>query len=244
MLSSECPLQTVRRAEPGVDAGITQGSFKVETPQTLAHQRPSILRRQRTLAIIIATLGMFLGGLMGAAFAAPESPAPEQVTAAGPASTAGADGADSLVSSAASGAGAYQHLWTETPAEEDGELALTPLIFKVCFGLGLVVMLAWGTMYLLRRTTVGQTMGGGGSAVRVVDRNWLGPKKAIYLVDIAGRTLALGVTEEHISVLSTWEEGEIELTRPEPPQSSFTNQFKTLLQRRRGELSTAGGLAQ
>lgn len=75
-------------------------------------------------------------------------------------------------------------------------------------GLGLVVLLAWGTVYLLRRTTLGQGMSNGHSAVRVFDRNWLGPQKAIYLVDISGRTLALGVTEDHISVLSSWEEGE------------------------------------
>ena len=104
-----------------------------------------------------------------------------------------------------------------------------------------MVVLAWGSVYLLRRTTLGQGMASSTSAVRVLDRNWLGPKKAIYLVDISGRTLALGVTEEHISVLSTWEEGQIELSRPEPRQGSFANQFKAMLHRRGDDVVARGG---
>ncbi len=180
------------------------------------------------LAIVAATLGMLLGVLTGAAIATQDLPSPSDSTAAESVPTASAD----------------ELLWTEnltSVTEEAGELALWPLIFKVSFGLALVVLLAWGSVYLLRRTTLGQTMASGNSAIRVIDRNWLGPKRAIYLVDISGRTLALGVTEEQISVLSTWEEGQIELARPEPRHGSFANQFKAMLQRRGGDATAAGG---
>lgn len=192
------------------------------------------------LAIIAATLGMLLGGLAGAAFADPEtSPAAvahEQNSTAAQADLAAvaapadpdSDPDTDLVTDLAS------QSWEEIPEEEAGELALMPQIIKVAFGLALVVLLAWGTVYLLRRTTLGQGMASNNSAVQVIDRNWLGPKKAIYLVDISGRTLALGVTEEHISVLSSWEAGEIDISRPAPQFGTFANQFKGMLQRRRG----------
>lgn len=210
----------------------------METPQTTARERPSKYSRQRMLAIITATLGLLLGGLVGTVFAAEvtdgvnEAMPTESTTT--PAAEVVADHvtADSVTMS-------QSVPWREPADEAPGELALMPLVFKVCFGLGLVVMLAWGTVYLLRRTTLGQGMASTDSAVRVVDRNWLGPKKAIYLVDISGRTLALGVTEEHISVLSTWEPGEIELARPQPA-GSFAHQFRGMLQRRQNPAEVAG----
>ena len=224
-------------------AGITQGSFKVETPQTRTQPRPSYRRRQRMLAIVAATLGMLLGGLAGAAFATQPSPSASAAALEVEDVAVGATEAapDSATAEPVPVVLTDDLLWTENLTEEAGELALLPLIFKVSFGLGLVVLLAWGSVYLLRRTTLGQGMASSTSAVCVLDRNWLGPKKAIYLVDISGRTLALGVTEEHISVLSTWEEGQIELSRPEPRQGSFANQFKAMLHRRGDDVVARGG---
>lgn len=224
-------------------AGITQGSFKVETPQTRTQPRPSYRRRQRMLAIVAATLGMLLGGLAGAAFATQPSPSASAAALKVEDVAIGAMEAtpDSATAEPVPVVLTDELLWTENLTEEAGELALLPLIFKVSFGLGLVVLLAWGSVYLLRRTTLGQGMASSTSAVRVLDRNWIGSKKAIYLVDISGRTLALGVTEEHISVLSTWEEGQIELSRPELRQGSFANQFKAMLHRRGDDVVARGG---
>jgi flagellar biogenesis protein FliO len=219
----------------GSGGGITQGSFKVETPQTRTLARPSNNRRQRMLAIITATLGLLLGGLVGAAFAEPDSSSTGEALAESPASP---------VAAAATAPDSGAQPWEQNVEAdaESGQLALMPQIIKVGFGLALVVTLAWGTVYLLRRTTLGQGMAGSNSSVQVVDRNWLGPKKAIYLVDISGRTLALGVTEEHISVLSSWEAGEIEIARPTPQPGSFANQFKGMLQRNRGVSETVEGV--
>lgn len=195
------------------------------------------------LAIVAATLGMLLGGLAGAAFATQPSPSASAAALEVEDVAVGATEAapDSATAEPVPVVLTDELLWTENLTEEAGELALLPLIFKVSFGLGLVVLLAWGSVYLLRRTTLGQGMASSTSAVRVLDRNWLGPKKAIYLVDISGRTLALGVTEEHISVLSTWEAGQIELSRPEPRQGSFANQFKAMLHRRGDDVVARGG---
>ncbi len=134
----------------------------------------------------------------------------------------------------ASLAGEEPLLWTEDDVDGQ-EMSMMPLIAKVCMGLGLVVALAWGSVWLLRRTTLGQGAVGVGSMVRVMERTWLGPKKAIFLVDIAGRTLALGVTDEQISVLSSWEEGQIDVAQPTPATNgTFAIQLKSLLKRGHG----------
>lgn len=212
----------------------------METPHQRSLARPYDDRRQRMLALIVAAAGLLLGGLAGSAFAQndDDSPSASAVVATespdATASPAAAPVADTA------GSRPVPTDWS-TESADPAALSLTPLLFKVSLGLGLVVLLAWGTVYLLRRTTLGQGMASNGSVVRVVDRNWLGPKKAIYLVDISGRTLALGVTEENISVLSSWEEGEIDVARPEPAQGGFADQFRTMLKRR--DLATAGGQA-
>lgn len=200
-----------------------------------SHIGPLDNRRQRMLAIIAATAGLLLGGFVGASFA----DEPASVDSAAGSSQALVEPTQSAAVPTMS-----DTPWVEgAGAEEVAEIALMPLIFKVTLGLGLVVLLAWGTVYLLRRTTLGQGMSTHASAVRVLDRNWLGPKKAIYVVDIAGRTLALGVTEESITALTSWEEGEIDLARPETTQGGFADQFRTMLQRNRSELAPAGGEA-
>ena len=104
------------------------------------------------------------------------------------------------------------------------------IIAKLGFGLGLVILLVWGTVWLLRKSSLGQKFGAVGSTIRVVERSFLSPKKAIYLVEIGDRTLALGVTEENIALLTEWQAGELDISSiiPQAP-SSFATQFKTLL---------------
>jgi flagellar protein FliO/FliZ len=109
------------------------------------------------------------------------------------------------------------------------ELSYWSLIAKLGMGLALVGLLVWGLVLLLRRTGLGQQLTSGGGTVRVAERAFLGPKKAIYLVEIGDRVLALGITEQSISVLAEWRSGELDL----PPRSAATGPlgapFRSLL---------------
>ncbi len=113
-----------------------------------------------------------------------------------------------------------------------GEESLWLLMVKLGLSLVLVVCLAFGAMWILRRTSVGQQMGAGGGTVSVIERTFLAPKKFIYLVDIGGRTLALGVTDEQIIALGEWQEGELSIVKPQQPNDLATT-FKTLLSQKR-----------
>ena len=113
-------------------------------------------------------------------------------------------------------------------APEDG-VTYWGVASKLGLGLALVLLLAWGGVYLLRQSTVGQQFSGVGKTIRIAERTYLSPKKAIYLVEIGDRTLALGVTDEHITPLSEWQAGELELAPAPAPGGAFANQFKKLL---------------
>ena len=96
-------------------------------------------------------------------------------------------------------------------AGAEAEVSYWEVASKLGLGLCLVVVLAWGAVFLLRKSAVGQQFGGIGKTLRIAERTYLRATKAIYLVEIGDRTLALGVTEEQITALSEWPSGELEL---------------------------------
>ena len=104
------------------------------------------------------------------------------------------------------------------------------LIFKLGVGLTAVIALAWGAVFLLRKSSLGQQLGGGGSGcIRVKERAFLGPKKAIYLVDIGEHTIAVGVAEAQIALLGQWQPGELKFSPPPESGPTFGGQFKNVL---------------
>lgn len=147
------------------------------------------------------------------------------------ADTAGAAAADTaggflLTQAAAAGT---DSLFVASPAPSGEGVPYLSLMVKLGLGLGLVILLAWGTVFLLKKSTLGQQFGAGGSNIRVVERFYLGPKKAIYLVEIGGRPLALGVTDEAITALTQWQPGELQLQARPAGSPSFASQFRAML---------------
>lgn len=114
-----------------------------------------------------------------------------------------------------------------------GEISLSSIILKLGLGLGLVILLVWGSVALLRKSAVGRQFAGGTGHIRVLERSYLGPKKSICLVRIGQRTLALGVTEDSITALAQLEDEEVPLTADQAGEgSSFVAQFKSILSTR------------
>ena len=112
---------------------------------------------------------------------------------------------------------------------EEGGVPYLAMMVKLGLGLALVILLAWGSVFLLRKSTFGRQFGGAGQNIRVLERFYLGPKKAIYLIEIGGRPLALGVTEAAITPLTQWQPGELELSSRTAASPSFAAQFRSLL---------------
>ena len=103
------------------------------------------------------------------------------------ASTEVIDGADQTVEEPLFTEGDTYVAPAGTDAEGDGDI--WSISMRLGFGLALVVLLAWGAAHLLRKSTLGKQLGADNSLIRVAERAYLGPKKAVFLVEIGGRAL-------------------------------------------------------
>ena len=124
--------------------------------------------------------------------------------------------------------------WTEDGASDLGmsdgveQFSLMTMLSKLGLGLGVVVLLAWGVVALLKKSALGQQFGSADGVIQVVGRNYLAPKKAIYLVHIGHKVLALGVTDAQIGVLSEWSAGELDLNT-DKTSTSFAGHMKSMV---------------
>lgn len=75
--------------------------------------------------------------------------------------------------------------------------------------LGLVIALLYATLRFLPRV---MGMPVESQLMKVVGRYPLDPQKSLYIVEVAGKHLLLGVTQERIQLLSELESGKIQAT--------------------------------
>ncbi len=106
------------------------------------------------------------------------------------------------------------------------------IMAKLGLGLGLVVLLVWGGVALLRRTGIGQQYGFTGTVLRVRERIYLSPRNQVCLIQVGDRALAIGVTDQQITALSEWGPGELDLPADVPADSRFGVQLRRLLDSR------------
>ena len=111
-------------------------------------------------------------------------------------------------------------------SDNDGDLWV--VFIKLAAGLSAVVLLAWGSARLLKKSALGRKFGVDNPLIKVVERTYLGSKTAVFLVEISGRTFALGVTDDTVSKIAEWETSEMDL--PEKAISKgFSSQLKGVL---------------
>lgn len=96
--------------------------------------------------------------------------------------------------------------------------SLTMMVLKMCLTLGAVCILAFLVLrYGLPKLTGLQPQGG---LVRVVTRFPLEPQKSLYIVEVAGKSLLLGVTSDRIDLLTQLDSEQIEQIREESAKAS------------------------
>jgi flagellar biosynthetic protein FliO len=112
----------------------------------------------------------------------------------------------------------YFLLWQQVDPTQPGTVPLPLLgdswslffmLLKTCFMLLLVVALLYGTLRFLPRV-MGMPIEN--QLMKVVGRYSLEPQKSLYIVEVAGKHLLLGVTQERIELISELETNIIQTT--------------------------------
>lgn len=72
--------------------------------------------------------------------------------------------------------------------------SMAGLFIKIILSLGIIIFLTYGVMRVLQK----QFKTTGGSWINVVDQVSLGPNRGLFIANIAGKIVALGVTDHQI----------------------------------------------
>ena len=83
-----------------------------------------------------------------------------------------------------------------------GATSLLSAIVKVFGSLLVVVGLMLVLLYFIKRTGLGSGRGRGSSAIAVLETRMVAPKKYVAIVEVAGKCLALGITDHNINLLA------------------------------------------
>lgn len=102
--------------------------------------------------------------------------------------------------------------------------------------------------YLFRKLAKRNVMPSGINFIRIIDRSYIGVKKSITLVEVSGKFLVLGVTNDRISLLTQIEDSDslmlLNKTTTESPSSGFKSQLNRLLDKSKNSSKKMDALPQ
>jgi flagellar biosynthetic protein FliO len=122
-------------------------------------------------------------------------------------------------------------LTTEPLADLSETKTLINAIFKVVSSLIVVVALMLGVVYLIKKSGINKGLKSG-SMVKVLETKMVAPKKYIAIVEVAGKTLSIGVTDHNINLLTELDSATVkqfQAASGETHSPRVTNKFAALL---------------
>ena len=104
------------------------------------------------------------------------------------------------------------------------------LMARMALSLAVVVAVIWGALALIRRLSGRNGLSGSGrSRIRVLERSYIAPKKAVYIVQVGERSLALGVTDTQLTTLAELDPVETLAAYPSLREEGGVPPFASLL---------------
>ncbi len=89
------------------------------------------------------------------------------------------------------------------PAAPGSEtMNLIAAVARMAGALALVVGLLLLLIYILKKSGLAQGVKGGGTRIRIIETRMVAPKKYIAIAAVAGKYMALGITEHNINLLT------------------------------------------
>jgi len=149
-----------------------------------------VSNRGRTIAALLVVLAVG-GGSVSLAGQAEDSNEPTSAQAEAPEeiASAQAEGQKSFLSD------------SDLAKQSDLSLGSGELFIKMMLSLVLVIVLAVAALYLSKRVLPKVTKASG-KEIRVKETAYIGPRKALHLVEIGGQKLLIGSTNESITTLA------------------------------------------
>lgn len=87
------------------------------------------------------------------------------------------------------------------PAAPGIHLGNGELFLRMMLSVGLVIALGGAALYLSKRA-LPRVVGSGGREIHIVETAYLGPRKAIHLVEVGGQRLLIASTSERVTMLA------------------------------------------
>jgi flagellar biogenesis protein FliO len=106
--------------------------------------------------------------------------------------------------------------WND-PSPPDGpglDLGKGELFLRMMLSVGLVIGLGGIALYLSKRT-LPRVVHAGGKEIHVLETAYLGPRKALHLVEVGSQRLLIASTHDRITMLAPLNETWIEMPKPE-----------------------------
>lgn len=100
-------------------------------------------------------------------------------------------------------------------------------IFKIFMGLGVVIALVYILSHFMRNSR--RYFGAQGSMIRVIDKSYLTQHTQVFIVQVGDKYYLLGLTDEQVTVLDTFDDLSFVQAEPLPPQPGA--QFAEILKR-------------
>jgi len=118
--------------------------------------------------------------------------------------------------------------WVNQEEELDLLSSTIKMIASLAFILAVIILTYWVVKKFLVKSTA---VFGGGKLIRTLTTSYLGQKKAVSIVEVAGEILVLGISNNHISLLTKIEDrAKVEEIKDaygqRDPRSSFEYQLK------------------
>jgi len=129
-------------------------------------------------------------------------------------------------------------LLAENPAPASGGAALTFwAVFKLFFMLAVVLGLIFGTVWLLKKLSPQFNRTASANVIKVLSISYLGPKRALILVEILDRIMLVGATECDIRLLTEFKDPEEiarlrALTGKTSPADAFSSALSSFFQKK------------
>lgn len=108
---------------------------------------------------------------------------------------------------------------------------LSALLILLVF-IGVLVMAYYATKLVGKQYSAGQSSSGN---IRILDRTYLGQDRMLVIIEVAGQTMLVGATAQHIEKLCDIDPESLQApATPQSPSTLFADTFKSVLQQNWG----------